>query len=45
MSEDLVDEPFKTASKRVEDAYDKAVDELKSKVRKSKADALKKISG
>jgi hypothetical protein len=45
MSEDLVEEPFKAAAKQVEEAYERAEDELKSKVQKSKADALKKISG
>ncbi len=45
MSEDLVDEPFKEAAKRVEDAYDRAAAELKEKVKKSKSDALKKVSG
>jgi hypothetical protein len=44
MSEDLVEEPFKSAAKRVEDAYDKAAEELKAKVEKSKSAALKKIS-
>ena len=45
MSDELVEEPFKTAVKRVEEAYDKAAGELKAKVQKSKAEALKKISG
>lgn len=44
MSEDLVGEPFKSAAKRVSDAYDQATEDLKAKVEKSKADALKKIS-
>jgi len=44
MSEELVDEPFKSAAKRVEEAYDKAAEELKSKVEKSKSAALKKIT-
>lgn len=44
MSEDLVEEPFRSAAKRVEDAYDKSAEELKAKVEKSKAAALKKIS-
>jgi hypothetical protein len=43
MSEDLVEEPFKSAAKRVSDAYDQAAEELKAKVGESKADALKKI--
>ncbi len=44
MSEDLVDEPFKSAAKRVEEAYDKTAEELKAKVEKSKGAALKKIT-
>ena len=43
MSEDFVDGPFKEAAKRVEEAYDRAAAELKAKVQKSRADALKKI--
>jgi len=45
MSGELVEESFKAAAKRVEEAYNRAEDELKSKVLKSKSDALKKISG
>ena len=45
MSEDLVDGPFKEAAKRVEESYDQAKAELKGKVQKSKAEALKKVSG
>jgi hypothetical protein len=44
VSEELVDEPFKEAAKRVEDAYERAAEDLKAKVQKSKADALKKVS-
>ncbi len=44
MSEELVDEPFRSAAERVEEAYDRAREELKSKVAKSKSAALKKIS-
>ena len=44
MSEELVDEPFKSTARRVDDAYTKAAEELKSKVEKSKSDALKKVS-
>lgn len=44
MSEDLVDEPFDSTAERVEEAYDRAAEELKNRVRKSKADALKKIT-
>jgi len=45
MSEDLVDEQFKSASKRVEDAYDQAATDLKAKVEQAKSDALKNVSG
>ena len=44
MSDELVNEPFDSAVKRVEEAFDAAKDQLKSKVEKSKAAALKKIS-
>lgn len=44
MSDELVDEPFRSAAKRVTEAYDKAATELRSKVERAKADALKKIS-
>ena len=45
MSEDLVDPPFNDAARRVEEAYDQAAEELRAKVQKSKAEALKKVSG
>lgn len=45
MSEDLVDEPFKQTTRRVEEAYDQSAEELKAKVQKAKAEALKKVSG
>lgn len=44
MSDELVDEPFDSATKQVEKAYDDAAEQLKSKVAKSKATALKKIN-
>ncbi len=44
MSGNLVDEPFGSASKRVQDAYDQAAEELKAKVAKAKSEALMKIS-
>ena len=44
MSEELVGKPFDSASKRVEEAYDRAAAELKGKVAKAKSEALKKIS-
>lgn len=45
MSSELVDEPFSAAAKRVEDAFDRAAEELKAKLQKAKADAMKKVSG
>ncbi len=45
MSEDLVDEPFKSAAKRVQDTYDQAAESLKASVQKAKSAALKKVSG
>jgi len=45
MSEDLADEPFRLTVKRVVEAYDQSAEELKAKVRKAKAEALKKVSG
>jgi len=45
MTEDLIDEPFVAASKRVKEAYDQAAEDLKAKVEKAKSDALKKVSG
>jgi len=44
MSKDLADEPFNSAAKRVEEAYDKAVADLKAKVERAKSEALKKVS-
>jgi len=44
MTEELVDEQFKPASQKVDEAYDQAAEDLKSKVRKAKSDALKKLS-
>ncbi len=44
MSEEIVDEEFKSAAKRVEEAYDGAAKDLKAKVEKAKAEALKKVS-
>lgn len=45
MSEDLVDEKFKATVKRVNEAYDQAAEQLKSKVERAKSDTLKKLSG
>ena len=44
MSEDLVEEPFNSSAKRVEEAYDKADADLKAKVEKAKSEALKKVT-
>jgi len=44
MSEDLVEEPFRSAIKKVEEAYDKAAADLKARVEKAKSEALKKVS-
>jgi uncharacterized protein YjbJ (UPF0337 family) len=44
MSEDLVSEPFNSASEQVEGAHQQAVTELKDKVAKAKAAALKKVA-
>jgi len=43
MSEELVEEPFKSVAKRVGEAYDQATADLKAKVEKAKSEALKKI--
>jgi hypothetical protein len=43
MNEDMVDEPFRSASEKVEAAHQAAVSELKSKVEKAKSDALRKV--
>ncbi|HXY56577.1 MAG TPA: hypothetical protein VEH01_03090 [Nitrososphaerales archaeon] len=44
-SEDLVEGPFTNVAKRVDEAYDRAEEELKAGVNEAKAQALKKISG
>jgi len=44
MSEDPMDEPFRSASEQVEEAYQEAVSELRSKVERAKSTALKKVS-
>ena len=45
MSEDLVDEPFKQAARKVEQAFDRAGEELKARVQEAKVEALKKVGG
>lgn len=45
MSEDLVDEPFKQATRKVDQAFDRAGEELKARAQEAKAEALKKVSG
>ena len=42
-TDDIVDEVFVPVIKRVEKAYDKAVDDLKARVRTAKEEALKRI--
>jgi uncharacterized protein YbjQ (UPF0145 family) len=44
MSEEVVEKSFKKATEEVEAAHRDAVAELKDKVQKAKAEALKKIS-
>jgi hypothetical protein len=44
MSEDLVDEPFREASEKVEAEHRRAVEELKSKVNRAKSGAIQKVS-
>jgi hypothetical protein len=44
MSDEIVEEPFKSAAKRVGDVFDQAAAELKAKIEKSKSEALKKIT-
>jgi len=44
MSEDLVEGPFNSAAKKVEEAYDQAAAGLKAKVENAKSEALKKVS-
>ena len=44
MSEDVVDEPFRSATERVEAAYQQAVSDLRSRVEKARADALRKVN-
>ena len=44
MSEEVVDEPFRLASKRVQEAFDQAAEELTSKVKKARSEALKNVS-
>ena len=43
MSEDLVEKPFSEAAAKVEEAHQKASEDLKSKVASAKASALKKL--
>jgi hypothetical protein len=45
VSEDLVTEPFDSAAKQVDEAHERAVSDLKDKVAKAKAAALKKVAG
>lgn len=44
MSEEIVDEPFRSASEELEATHREGVAKLKAKVEKAKGDALKKVS-
>jgi len=44
MNEDLVDQPFKSAVKKVDDAYSQAAKDMRAKVEKATSEALKKVS-
>ncbi len=44
MSDEIVDEPFRAAADQVDESHREAVSQLKAKVQKAKADALKKVS-
>lgn len=44
MTEETVDEPFNTAVEKIEVAHEQAVADLRSKLEKAKAAALKKVS-
>jgi hypothetical protein len=43
MSEDVVEEPFRSATEKVEASHQEAVEELRARVSKAKSDALKKV--
>ena len=43
MSEDLAEEPFRAAARKVEEAHAQAAEELKARVAKAKASALTKL--
>ena len=43
MTEEIVDEPFDAAVEEVESAHKQAVEDLRSKVERMKAAALKKV--
>jgi len=43
MSPEAETEPFKSASEKVEEAHERAVEELRAKVAKAKSDALAKV--
>jgi len=44
MSEEVVEKSFRLAAKHVEEAHQQSVEDLRGKVAKAKAEALKKIS-
>ena len=43
MSTDTTDEPFKSASEKVEEAHERSVKEVRAKVAKARSEALAKV--
>jgi len=44
MTEEIIDEPFDAAAEKVEAEHQRAVADLRSKIERAKAAALKKVS-
>lgn len=44
MSEDVTEKPFRSAAERVEEAHRQSVEDLRAKVARAKAEALRKVS-
>ncbi len=44
MSGEIVEEPYRAATEKVESAHQQSVEELRAKVAKAKAEALKKVT-
>jgi len=44
MTEEIVDEPFNAAAEKVESAHQQAVADLRSRLKKARSAALKKVS-